>query len=213
MAKMGELKRAAQLLGVGTAALRQQGWSTASPARVEATMDDPPDWLIAARQNRRKKDIRQHRRRETRCTARRLGIAVHVVKERGITPAEVAGLLAAQPDWLVAAQQRQHELTERRAKDELHGALTDSLIASVHDGWFQELKHAAGDDDLAAIDARWAPEVGRAKGDARRLVNELSPEQIQAGIDREAQAAHAAARYRAARLLDRALRGDGGRAI
>jgi hypothetical protein len=213
MAKMGELKRAAQLLGVGTAALRQQGWSTASPARVEATMDDPPEWLIAARQNRRKKDIRQHRRRETQRTARQLGIAVRVVKERGVTPADVAGLLAAQPDWLVAAQQRQRDLIERRANDELLGALTDSLIASVHDGWFQELKHAASDDDVAAIDARWAPEVGRATGEARRLVNELSPEQIQARIDREAQAAHEAARYRATRLLDRALRGDGGRAI
>ena len=31
MAKMGELKRAAQVLGVTSSTLRQQGWATASP--------------------------------------------------------------------------------------------------------------------------------------------------------------------------------------
>jgi hypothetical protein len=213
MAKMGDLKRAAQLLGVFTATLRQQGWSTASPARVEATMDDPPDWLIAARQNRRRKDIRQHRRRETQSTARRLGISVRVVKDRGIAPTQIAGLLAARPDWLVAEQQRQRDLAGRRAKGESLRALIDSLIASIHDGWFQELKHASSDDDVAALDTRWAPEVGRAKHEARRVVDELSPEQVMARIDRETHATHEAARYRATRLLDRALGGDGGRAI
>ncbi|MBS4728242.1 hypothetical protein MSM1_07725 [Mycobacterium sp. SM1] len=49
MAKMGGLKRAAQALGVAGSTLRQQGWATASPARVQAVMRDAPDWLIAAR--------------------------------------------------------------------------------------------------------------------------------------------------------------------
>lgn len=41
MAKMGELKRAAQVLGVTGSTLRQQGWATASPPRVQAVMDEP----------------------------------------------------------------------------------------------------------------------------------------------------------------------------
>ena len=53
MAKMGELERAARrMLGVTSSTLRQRGWSTASPARVQAVRDDRPDWLIAARENR-----------------------------------------------------------------------------------------------------------------------------------------------------------------
>jgi hypothetical protein len=48
-AKMGELKRAAQQLGVTSTTLRQHGWKTASPARVKAVRDNPPDWLLAAR--------------------------------------------------------------------------------------------------------------------------------------------------------------------
>ena len=105
MAKMGELKRAAQMLGVTSTTLRH-GWKTASPARVQAVTDNPPDWLIAARENRCKKRAQQRRRREQQSTARRLEIAVRAVKERHITPADVAGLRAAPPDWLMAEQQR-----------------------------------------------------------------------------------------------------------
>jgi DNA-binding MarR family transcriptional regulator len=53
MAKMGELKRAAQMLGVAFTTLRQHG--TALPTRIEAVNDDPPDWLTAARDNQRKR--------------------------------------------------------------------------------------------------------------------------------------------------------------
>jgi hypothetical protein len=59
----------------------------------------------------------------------------------------------------------------------------------------------------AAVDARWAPEVSRARQEARHLAGELTPEQVRARIGRERDAACAAARYRADRLLERALEG------
>ena len=64
MAKMGEVKRAAQILGVASSTLRRHGWSSASPARVQAVMGDLPDWLIVARENRSRKRAGQQRRRE-----------------------------------------------------------------------------------------------------------------------------------------------------
>ena len=63
----------------------------------------------------------------------------------------------------------------------------------------------------AAVDARWAPEVRRAKQEARQLAGELSAEQVRARIGRERDASNAAARYRAGRLLRRTPGGDGGR--
>jgi hypothetical protein len=59
----------------------------------------------------------------------------------------------------------------------------------------------------AAIDARWAPEVRRAKQEARQLADELTPEQVRARIGRERDASYAAARYRASQLLRRVLEG------
>jgi hypothetical protein len=46
-----------------------------------------------------------------------------------------------------------------------------------------------------AVDVQWAPEVGRAKSEARQLASELSAEQVRARIGRERDAAFAAARY------------------
>ena len=59
----------------------------------------------------------------------------------------------------------------------------------------------------AAVDARWAPEVRRARQEARQLASELSAEQVRARIGRERDASYAAARYRAGQLLRRALEG------
>jgi hypothetical protein len=180
MAKMGEIKHAAQMLGVISTTLRQHGWKTASPARIEAVKGDPPDWLIAARDSQRKKCAERRRRRERQSAASRLGITVRVVTERDIAPADVDELLAAPPGWLVDQQQRQRTHIEREATNGLRRELTDALIASVHEVWFQELKRATTDGEVEAINARWAPEVGRAKREARRLVDELSPEQVRA---------------------------------
>jgi hypothetical protein len=83
-------------------------------------------------------------------------------------------------------------------------------VTSVREVWFQELKTAVSDVEVAAIDARWAPEVRRAKQEARQLAGELTPDQVRARIGREQDAAFAAARYRAGQLLRRALEGDGG---
>lgn len=211
MAKMGELKRAAQMLGVTSTTLRQRGWGTASPARVQAVMDDPPDWLIVARENRRNKRVRQQKRRVDQSTASRLGIAIRAVKERDVRPTDVEGLLVAQPGWLIAEQQRQQAHMRREAKNELCGELADILITSVHEVWLQELTRATTDAEVDAIDARWAPEVDRARQEARRLVDELTPEQVRARIDRESQAAGEASRYRATQLAQRVFGDDGGR--
>jgi hypothetical protein len=75
----------------------------------------------------------------------------------------------------------------------------------MHEVWFQELKHAVSDADADAIDARWAPEVGRAKREAGRLAGELSAERVRARIGRERDAVFEAARYRAGQFLRRTL--------
>lgn len=88
--------------------------------------------------------------------------------------------------------------------------LTEVLLDTVHDAWFQELKSAATDDGAAAIDARWTPEIVKAKAEAWALVDDLSPERVRARIDREQQSAHAAGVYRATGLARRAFGGEHG---
>jgi len=173
-ARVGELKRAAQRLGVTSTTLRQQGWKTASPERIEAAEDDPPDWLTVARGRRRAKRARQERLRDRKNTAARLEVQARAVRERDITPSEVEDLLAAPPDWLIAEQARQKAQTEREAKDRLRRELTDVLVMSVHDAWFQQLKRATSDAEVDAIDAQWAPEVDRVRREAQQMVDELT---------------------------------------
>jgi hypothetical protein len=62
----------------------------------------------------------------------------------------------------------------------------------------------------AAIDARWAPGVRRAKREARQLAGKLTVEQVRARIGKERDASYQAACYRADRLFRRAPGGDGG---
>jgi len=207
-ARVGELKRAAQRLGVTSTTLRQQGWKTASPERIEAAEDDPPGWLTVARERRRAKRARQERLRDRKNTAARLEVQARAVRERDITPSEVEDLLAAPPDWLIAEQGRQKAQTEREAKDRLRRELTDVLVMSVHDAWFQQLKGATSDAEVDAIDAQWAPEVDRARREAQQMVDELIPGQVRSRIDREQDAADRAGVYRAAQLARRAFGGD-----
>jgi hypothetical protein len=87
-AKMGELKRAAQRLGVTSTVLREHGWKTASAERIEAVKNNPPGWLIEARERRRQKRAGQCYLRDRKATASGLGIQVRAVKARGITPGE-----------------------------------------------------------------------------------------------------------------------------
>jgi hypothetical protein len=56
-----------------------------------------------------------------------------------------------------------------------------------------------------------ADDLGRAKRQARRLVDVLSPEQVRAWMGREIHAVRGAAQYRASQLLGRAFGDDGGR--
>lgn len=209
-AKMGELKRAARQLGVTSTVLRQHGWVTASPARVKAVRDNPPDWLLVARERCRENRARQRERRDRRSTAARLGVRVGAVRDRGIKPGEAGGLLAARPDWLIAEQERRQAQIEREAKNQLRRELADALVTSVHEVWFQELKYAASDADADAIDARWALEAGRARREARQMAGELTAEQVRARIGRERDASREAGRYRASQLARRASGGAGG---
>jgi hypothetical protein len=209
-AKMGELRRAARRLGVTSTMLRQHGWKTASAERIEAVRANPPGWLTEARERLRQKKARQRQLRDRRETATRLGVQARAVGEHDIEPGEVASLLAAPPDWLVAAQARQRAQAERQAKDALLRDLTEELVLSVHETWFQELKRARSDEERDAVDAQWAPEVGRAKREARQLVDELTPGQVRAPIRREQAAAHDAAVYRATEVLRRASGGQHG---
>jgi hypothetical protein len=138
--------------------------------------------------------------------AARLGAQFRPVRDHGIKPGEVGDLLAARLGRLIAEQERRPAQTERETEDKLRRELADALVASVHEVWFQELKRA----DADAIDARWAPEVGRAKREAGQLAGELSADRVRARIGRERDAAFEAARYRAGQLLRRTLGDDGG---
>ncbi|WP_204080384.1 hypothetical protein [Mycobacterium riyadhense] len=157
MARMGGLKRVARALGVAGSTLRQQGWATASPARVQAVMDDPPDWSIVARQSRSEKRARQHRRRGRESVARRLGVSVRVVKERHITPGDSAGLCAAAPDWLIVARERRRAQAERERADAQRRAarvaeereLAEAYLRAITDrgdtdAWAAGVLHGAG---------------------------------------------------------------------
>jgi hypothetical protein len=117
----------------------------------------------------------------------------------------VGDLLAARSAWLIA-ERRQAQI-KWEADDKLCRELADALVTSVHEVWFQELKHAVSDADADAVDVRWAPEVRRAKQEARRLAGELAPGRVRARIGRERDASFAAACYRAGQLLRRALEG------
>ena len=209
-AKVGELKRAAQQLGVTSTTLHEHGWKTASAERVQAVNDKPPTWLIEARERRRQKKARQRRLRDRKETASRLGVQVRAVKERDIKPSGIEGLLAAPPAWLIAEQARRQAQAGREAKDRLRRDLTDALVTPVHDAWFQELKRATSGEEAGAIDARWAPEVDRVKREALQLAGELAPEQVRARIEREQDAAHEAGVSRATQLARRAFGDEDG---
>lgn len=110
-AKMGEIKAAALRLGVASSMLRQQGWKTASEARIGAVESDCPDWLIVGRQrlaNKRDRAERARQRREqgqdgaatrsrrAHLEQRDLEIAdayLRAVKDRGDTDSWAAGVL------------------------------------------------------------------------------------------------------------------------
>ena len=190
--------------------MREQGWRTTSPERVRAVSANPPDWLVVARSRRAKKVAARQRRRDRKRIAARLGIQERAVKEHGIEAVQVDGLLASVPDWLIGEQERRATQIEREAENALRRALSDALVLSVQEAWFQELKHAVSDEEAAAIDARWAPEIKRTKHEARELVDELTPEQVEARITREATALDAAAVYRARQLGRRAFGGEHG---
>ena len=209
-AKMGELKRAAQQLGVTSTTLREHGWKTASAGRIEAVKNNPPGWLIEARERRRQKSAGQCYLCDRKATASRLGIQVRAVKVRDITPGEVEDLLASPPDWLVAEQERRQAQIEREALDRLRQEFADVLVGSVHEVWLQELKYATSDAEAAAIDPRGAREVEQAKREARHLVEEITPGQVRARVGREQAAAHDAAMYRATQLARRAFGGEHG---
>jgi hypothetical protein len=150
MAKMGELKRAAKIFGVASSTLRQHGWSTASPDGVQAVINDPPDWLITARENRRSKRAKQQKRRADQSTASRLGIPVRVVRQRGIGPDDVEELLASSPAWLITACQRCQGQREREWADAQRRAAREAGEREVAEACLRAIKDRGDTDAWAA---------------------------------------------------------------
>jgi hypothetical protein len=157
MAKMGELKRAAAMLGVTSSALRQQGWSTASQERVQKALDDAPEWLVAARGLHSARVSRRLQKRAERRVADRLGIGVRLVREHHVEASEVAALLSSPPTWLLEAQarraahlQREQAAARRRAdRQKAERELADAYVRAVKDrgdtdAWAAGVLHAAG---------------------------------------------------------------------
>ena len=177
-ARMGQLKRAAELLGVSSSDLRSQGWTSASEARVAATLADRPEWLIQAQVARKTRRDAKRGRGRRRAMAARLGVQSRAVWERGVQLGDVNGLLAAPPDWLEPERQRRRVQMEREARDRLRVDLRSALQDSVRDSWFRDWKDAPSPAVADVVDDYWAAEYGRARGVARDLVDELTPEQV-----------------------------------
>lgn len=177
-ARMGQLKRAAEMLGVSSSDLRAQGWTTASEARVAAVLADRPSWLRQAQVARRARRDAKRGRGRRRAMADRLGVQARAVRERDVQLGEVNGLLAAPPDWLETERERRQLQVEREGRDRLRVDLRTALQDSVRDSWFRDWKDALNPTDADLVDEYWAAEYGRARGLARDLVDELTPEQV-----------------------------------
>lgn len=177
-ARMGQLKRAADLLGVSSSDLRAQGWTTASDARVAATLAGRPAWLTEAQMARRARRDAKRGRGRRRAIADRLGVQGRAVRERDVQLSDVNGLLASPPDWLEAERRRREVQVEREARDRLRVDLRTALEDSVRDAWFRDWKDAADAAEADTVDDYWSAEYGRARGAARDLVDELTPEQV-----------------------------------
>lgn len=145
-AKMGELKRAAALLGVTSTTLRQHGFKTASPARVQALLADPPQWLDVARTVRQKKLDKAERLSATHRTAQKLGIQVRAVKERNIQSADVAD----PPEWLPIERERRTAQIDRDRSDAEQRAAKESMQAEILDAYWRALKDGGDTDTWAA---------------------------------------------------------------
>lgn len=177
-ARMGQLKRAAELLGVSSSDLRAQGWATASDARVAAVLADRPAWLTQAQQARRARRDAKRGRGRRRAMADRLGVQRRAVREHGVQLGDVNGLLASPPDWLETERHRRQVQVEREARDRLRVDLRTALEDSVRDAWFRDWKDAADDAEAGTVDDYWSAEYGRARGVARELVDDLTAEQV-----------------------------------
>lgn len=169
-AKMGELKRAAQQLGVTSSVLRQQGWKTASDARIAAVLNDPPEWLDHARERRRKQMVKRRIMHQRNTTAQRLGVQVRAVKAYGVDPSDVEAILADPPDWLVTERKRKRTQVERAKADAERRDAADARQAEIDDaylraykdggdtdGWAAGVLHAAGIHTIVDQDGREVP--------------------------------------------------------
>lgn len=201
MAKMGQLKLAAQELGITSSTLRQNGWSTASPERIAAVKADPPEWLLRAREKKEQQQARLRRRRDTRLTAEKLGIRTAVVRERKLHLADVPTLRADPPEWLTVEQRRQREIENRKKLEALRAELRKTLTDAIHEAWFQELKQAQDDRDVDRIDTYWSRKARDVRQEVQQMFTEMTPEQIRARIHRENESIHDAGVVRARNLL------------
>ncbi|KUH85502.1 hypothetical protein AU186_22330 [Mycobacterium sp. GA-1999] len=117
---------------------------------MQAVMEDPPDWLIVARQKRSDKQANRQRRRERESIAKRLGVAVRVVKDRGITPGDVCELLAAPPGWLIAAQEQRQVRAARERADAQRRAAREARELELAEAYLRAIKDRGDTDAWAA---------------------------------------------------------------
>jgi hypothetical protein len=149
MAKMGELKRAAELLGVTSTALRQHGWRSASLECVTAVLDNPPDWLIIARERHGDTCAKRQMRRVGQGIVERLDVTVGIVREREISLGDVDGLLAAPPEWWIIASRRRTAHREREQADAQRRAVGEAELEGS-EGYLRAAEDGGDTDAWAA---------------------------------------------------------------
>ena len=150
MAKMGERKRAAELLGVTSTALRPHGWRSASRERVKAVVDNPPDWLIIARERHGDTCAKRQMRRGRQGIVDRLDVPVGIVGEREISLGDVDGLRAAPPEWLIIAPRRRTAHREREQADAQRRAVREAREREGSEGYLRAAKDGGDTDAWAA---------------------------------------------------------------
>jgi hypothetical protein len=205
MARIRELKQAAQRLGVDVQTLREQGWNAAPEERIAQTLENPPEWLVEARERRQRKLARKRQYQDFSRACARLGISHRAAKEHGLRFASgpdalVEAILAEQPEWLAREQEQFQAHLARKERNRLRNALYEALEETIIDAAFQELKHAQTEEETSEIDDRLGVELARAKREAAQYAAAHTAEEVDRRIERERDSNYQAAHYRAARL-------------
>lgn len=125
--------------------LIEQGWSTASPERVQRTLEEQPQWLLDARarihaKRQRTLQRREEKKRSPSGIAQRLAVQVRAVRERGITFEEVPELLESPPEWLLSERERlrahmQQQEEHRKRREEAQRLRDEALERDLEEAF------------------------------------------------------------------------------